>query len=203
MHKQFDQLRATVYIALHFMQYIVHCNAFTKNIAMHWIEEVEERNAQTIWSIANDCQFKEGLQSLQPFMVIMMHHTHSLSMMTTMLTMMMTTMTMMKLKVMTTTGMTMTLIRVAQVAQSCKPGCEDLSNFWGFLRIFVVSKGENEASHRRWNGCPQSSILNLQCSILSPQSSEMPKNNVFAPKNLIYGILVANVARISTCALWG
>ena len=36
--------------------------------------------------------------------------------------------------------------------------------------------------------------------VLSPQSSEMHKNNVFAPKNLIYGILVANVARISTYA---
>ena len=35
-------------------------------------------------------------------------------------------------------------------------------------------------------------------------NSEMPKKNyVFAPKNLIYGILVANVARISTYALWG
>ena len=32
--------------------------------------------------------------------------------------------------------------------------------------------------------------------------AEIPENNVFAPKNLIYGgILVANVARISTYAL--
>ena len=50
---------------------------------------------------------------------------------------------------------------------------------------------------------PQSSILNPQSSILSPQSSVLrnAQNNVCAPKNLIYGILVANVARISTYAL--
>ena len=61
--------------------------------------------------------------------------------------------------------------RVAQVVQAYKPGFEDFSNLSEFLRIFVVSKGENEASHRRWKGCPQSSILNLQSSVLSPQSS--------------------------------
>ena len=46
-------------------------------------------------------------------------------------------------------------------------------------------------------------------AILSPQSirkhcisvAEIPKNNVFAPKNLIYGILVGNVAKISAYAL--
>ena len=58
----------------------------------------------------------------------------------------------------------------------------------------------------------------LQSSVLSPQLykcenqkikkhcifvAEMPKNNVFAQKNLVYGILVANGARISKYALWG
>ena len=62
-------------------------------------------------------------------------------------------------------------IRVAQVVQAFKPGCEDFFNLWWFLRIFVVSKDENEASHRKWKGCPQSSILNLQSSVLSPHSS--------------------------------
>ena len=37
----------------------------------------------------------------------------------------------------------------------------------GFMRIFVVSKGEREASHRRWKGYPQSSVhkktLHLCC----------------------------------------
>ena len=61
------------------------------------------------------------------------------------------------------------ILRVAQVVQAFKPGFEDFSNLWGFLRIFVVSKGENEASHRRWKGCPQSSVLNPQSSVLSPQ----------------------------------
>ena len=42
------------------------------------------------------------------------------------------------------------------------PDCEDFSNLWGILRIFVVSKGESEASRRRWKGCPQSSVLNPQ-----------------------------------------
>ena len=66
---------------------------------------------------------------------------------------------------------------------------------------------------------PQSSIFNPQSSLLSPQSTVLSvrsanqktihfscrnaKKNVFAPKNLIYRILVANVARISTYALWG
>ena len=61
--------------------------------------------------------------------------------------------------------------RVAQVVQAFKPGFEDFSNLWGFLRIFVVSKGENEASHRRWKGCPQSSVLSYQSSTINPQSS--------------------------------
>ena len=56
---------------------------------------------------------------------------------------------------------------------------------------------QTSISHRRWKGCPQSSILNLLSSALSPQSSEM------LPKNLIYDILVANFARISTYAFWG
>ena len=92
-------------------------------------------------------------------------------------------------------------ITVNQGGTSCtilQAGLWGVFLFLGFLRILVVSKGESEASHRRWKGCPRSSILNLHCSILNPQSSEMPKNNV-----LIYGILVTNVARISTYALWG
>ena len=81
--------------------------------------------------------------------------------------------------------------RVAQVAQSCKPACEEFSNLWGFLRIFVVWKGESEASHRRWKGCPQSSILNLQSSILSPQSSVLRnalKNLIYQPANTVSNV---------------
>ena len=63
-------------------------------------------------------------------------------------------------------------------------------DFWGFL--CSVIGGEKAVLS------PQSSIFNPQSSILSLQSSEMPKNNVFPPIKLIYGILVANVARIST-----
>ena len=40
-------------------------------------------------------------------------------------------------------------------------------------------------------------VLSLQSSFFTAKSS-MPKNNVFAQKNMIYGILVANVAKIST-----
>ena len=80
------------------------------------------------------------------------------------------------------------ILRVAQVVQAFKPGFEDFSNLWGFLRIFVVSKGENEATHRWCKGCPQSSVLNPQSSILSPQSSILSLH-------LIHGILVANVAK--------
>ena len=69
--------------------------------------------------------------------------------------------------------------RVAQVVQAFKPGFEDFSNLWGFLRIFVVSKGENEASHRRWKGCPQSSILSPQSSVLR----NALKNLIYQPAN--------------------
>ena len=92
---------------------------------------------------------------------------------------------------------TFILIGCQQGGTSCTLLQAGLWGFFQFMRIFEDFCGpKSEASHRRWKGCPQSSIL-------SPQSSEMPENNVFAPKNLIYGILVANVARISTCALWG
>ena len=36
-----------------------------------------------------------------------------------------------------------------------------------------------------WEVKRLSSVLNLQSSIFSPQSSEIPKNNAFSPKNLI------------------
>ena len=86
-------------------------------------------------------------------------------------------------------------------------GLWGFSNLWGFLRICVLSKGVNEASHRRWKGCPQSSILNLQSSILSPQSSVLspqkcPKQ-CFCSQKLDLRHFSANVERISTCALWG
>ena len=65
---------------------------------------------------------------------------------------------------------------------SCSSLQAGLWGFFQFMRIFVVPKGENEASHRRWKGCPQSSILNLQSLTLSPQSSEMPNNVFLLPK---------------------
>ena len=52
----------------------------------------------------------------------------------------------------------------------------------------------------------------LSCASVGTKQSEntafllqkcQKTNNVFPPKNLIYGILVANVARISIHALWG
>ena len=54
----------------------------------------------------------------------------------------------------------------------------------------MVSKGESEASQE----------VKRLSSVLSPQK---PKNNVFGLKNFIYGILVANVAKISTYAHGG
>ena len=57
-----------------------------------------------------------------------------------------------------------------------------------------------------------SSVLSCECASVGTKQSEntafllqkcQKTNNVFPPKNLIYGILVANVARISIHALWG
>ena len=51
-------------------------------------------------------------------------------------------------------------------------------------------------------------ILSISCEMWKPKIrkhrisvAEIPKNTVFAPKNTIYGILVANVAKSSTFAL--
>ena len=87
----------------------------------------------------------------------------------------------------------LTTTRVTQVVQSCKPGFEDFSNLWRFLRIFVVSKGENKASHRRWKGCPQFSVPSPQSQVLSPQlwilsyqsSVLSPRSSVLNPKSWI------------------
>ena len=58
---------------------------------------------------------------------------------------------------------------------------------------------------------PKSSILGPQSPVLGPQSSLFlyffgilrRRLSCFAPKNLIYGIFVANVAKNTTYALWG
>ena len=59
---------------------------------------------------------------------------------------------------------------MVQGGTSCAILQAGLWGFFQFMRIFVVSKGENEASHMRWKGCPQSSIFIPQSSVLSPQS---------------------------------
>ena len=81
--------------------------------------------------------------------------------------------------------------RLAQVVQSCKQGFADLSNLWGFLWSQRVKMRPAIGGEK--------AVLSPQSSIFNPQSSVLRN----APKNLIYGILVANVARISTYALWG
>ena len=62
-------------------------------------------------------------------------------------------------------------------------------------------------------GLRPSLVLSPKSSVLRPPPKNRKhciflqtcqnKNNVCAPKNLIFGILVANVVRISTYALWG
>ena len=64
-------------------------------------------------------------------------------------------------------------------------------DFWGFLwskgvKMRPAIEGEKAVLS------PRSSIFNPQSSVLIPQSSVLRN----APKNLIYGILVANVAKI-------
>ena len=60
--------------------------------------------------------------------------------------------------------------RVAQFVQAFKPGFEDFSNLWGFLWSLRV-KMRPAIGGEKAVLTPQSSLLNLQASILSPQSS--------------------------------
>ena len=82
-----------------------------------------------------------------------------------------------------------------QGGTSCTNLQTRFGGFFQFMRIFEDFWYQMVKARPAIGG--KKAVLSLQSSFFTAKSS-MPKNNVFAQKNMIYGILVANVTKIST-----